>query len=255
MIFKKPILCLALCLNCLVQLAGIVPANSASNLVAVYPSGASVPERLLRISLEFDRAPEVSIIDRVNLRLDDGSVLRDAFLSQELWSPDRKILTLLFAPARVKSGLIANEEFGRALKPNTNVSFFLDGSFLHRWHVTAGGCKLPDPRQWLVSSPIKSTREDLIVTFDGSVDFQSYALIAIADSQGQRVSGIGNLNQAETRWIFRPTKPWTAGSYHLVIHPRFETPCGDEVGEGFEHLEGQGLGSNRASLNLAVTID
>ncbi|MEL7026957.1 MAG: hypothetical protein AAGO57_06985, partial [Pseudomonadota bacterium] len=86
---------------------------------AIYPSGSTFPENILRVYFYFSGPmAEAEILDNITLSRADGTPVDAAFLSNrfDLWSPDRTRLTLLFDPARVKTGLEANTELGRALE-------------------------------------------------------------------------------------------------------------------------------------------
>ena len=59
-------------------------------------------------------------------------------------------------------------------------------------------------------------------------------MIGVAASDGTRVAGRSALQVGELAWVFLPDKVWTNGDYKLMIHPRLEDACGNEVGEPFE---------------------
>ena len=80
-------------------------------------------------------------------------------------------------------------------------------------------------------------------------------MIAVADAVGNRINGSVLLADGEQRWSFVPDAPWSRGTLQIVVHPRLETPCGDEPGEPFEHAAGQGLGSRRKASNRTFTIN
>src|SRR5262245_64043276 len=76
--------------------AGVAMAAAGTlRVVAVSPSGRTVPENLLRISIRFAAAPEGQILRRLSLATRDGRPLHEPFLDQELWSPDGRVLTVL----------------------------------------------------------------------------------------------------------------------------------------------------------------
>jgi len=210
---------------------------AAPPVVAVTPSGDTVPERLLRITVTF-AAPSAVAAPETALRRDDGSVIGGALLTQPLWSPDRRKLTLLLAPGRVKTGLVAHDTQGWALAAGSGVTLWVQGAPAHHWTVVAGGCQSLAVPAWHIEPPAAGSRAPLAVSLNAAVDGVAVGLIAIAQADGWRVAGAASLTDAERRWAFVPDTAWAAGHYRLVVHPRLETPCGDEAGDLFEHPAG-----------------
>ena len=234
---------------------GVGGAVPFPNVVAVAPSGLTVPERLLRLSVTFVTAPQDEVLPHVALLRQDGSEIQGALLNQELWSPDRQTLTLLLDPGRVKTGLIAHNAAGFALRPGDLVRLQIAGKVEHQWTVTSGGCVVPDLQTWQIKAPQAGTDRPLMVIFTGSIDAQSRDLIAVTTESGNLIKGKAQLINEENVWVFTPTLPWRRGHLKLLVHPRLESPCGDEIGEAFEHAAGKGLGSQRAALSRWFNID
>lgn len=223
-------------------------AGGTPNILAVAPSGSTVPARLLRISVTFATPQADGLASPPELLRADGAVIPGALLDQQLWSPDRRTLTLLLNPGRVKSGLIAHDEAGEVLRPGEIVALRIARRVVHRWTVIAGGCVTPDPASWNLVAPRSGSREPLQLGFPGALDALSRDLIAVADAEDTSVRGSASFADGERRWSFVPAAPWPDGALQIVAHPRLENPCGDEPGEPFEHASGQGLGSSRAAL-------
>lgn len=120
-------------------------ADASPSVVAVYPSGRVLPERVLRLSIIFAAAPGAPGVDAIKLRLSNGAEVEGALLSDRLWSSDRRTLTLLFDPGRVKSGLIAHDVYGGPLSAGQNVALVVGGRRAHEWRVESGGCVPPNP--------------------------------------------------------------------------------------------------------------
>lgn len=223
-------------------LAGLLLALAAAaplpRVLAVAPSGATVPERLLRLSLTFEEPPEGAVFPLVSLRGQDGQAIEGALLDQELWSPDRRTLTLLLDPGRVKTGLLAHEQHGWALPAGQRVALWLGDMPVHRWRVRAGGCTVPDISAWRIEAPAAGGRAPLTLRFPGPIDARGANLIALADASGLRIDGEARLLDGEQAWRFVPAAPWRAGRLRLRVHPSLESPCGDAIGEAFEHPAG-----------------
>jgi hypothetical protein len=214
-----------------------------------------VPERLLRLSVTFVTASQVDVLPQIALLRQDGSEIQGALLDQELWSPDHLTLTLLLDPGRVKTGLMAHNVAGWALRPGDRVRLQIAGKVKHQWTVTSGGCVVPDLQTWQIKAPQAGTDRPLTVIFTGPIDAQSRDLIAVANESGDRIKGKAQLINGENAWVFTPSVPWRREHLKLLVHPRLESPCGDEIGEAFEHAVGQGLGSQRAALSRWFNID
>ncbi|MEM9696282.1 MAG: hypothetical protein AAGA56_27300, partial [Myxococcota bacterium] len=92
-------------------------------VTAIYPRGDSLPENLLRFYVYFSEPmAEGRFLDHLRLEeLPSGRDLTGVFFDNvhELWSADRRRITLLVDPGRVKTGLHAHEMRGRAFHEGT----------------------------------------------------------------------------------------------------------------------------------------
>ena len=200
----------------------------------VYPSGDEIPENLLRCSISFAAPAAPGVLERLVLRAADGALVAQPFLEQELWSPDGKTLTLLLHPGRVKSGLRAHDEAGRALHSGDHVTLLLDGEPLKTWRVGPARMAAPDPRRWSVHAPRTGSRDAVIVTLDAPIDAQAVGYIAVVSAHGEKVQGRATLAPGEGVWRFSPETPWAEGQYRLLMHPRLEDPQGNALRNRFE---------------------
>jgi hypothetical protein len=208
---------------------------AAQAVVAVRPSGRSVPDNLLRLSIVFAEPPQVPLIPRLQLRRDDGTVVDSPFDPQELWSPDGLTLTVLFQPGRVKAGLVAHDTLGRALVAGEHVRLVTAGREIATWDVAPGNSTSPDPVRWKIAPPQVGTRTPLVVTLDKPIDAMGRDFVAVAGPDGRRVPGNATLSEGETRWTLVPRKPWRHGAYAVVVNAELEDSSGNRVGERFEH--------------------
>jgi hypothetical protein len=214
--------------------------------VAVSPSGWTVPENLLRISIRFDAAPEGQVLRRLSLATRDGRPLHEPFLDQELWSPDGRVLSVLLHPGRVKTGLIAYEQLGAILAEGETVQLMLDGQPLWRagWWAratsrgrarTAGGSRRCGPGiaiRW-------------VVRLDGPIDARGAGYVAVVDSRHRCVAGRPELLEGERVWRFTPAKAWSGGLYQLVARGTLEDPAGNRLNSRFERDADQPPGTGR----------
>jgi hypothetical protein len=89
---------------------------STTRVVGIDPGGTEVPRNLLRIYVRFS-APMAEGGAARHVRLESAATsltLPDALLplDPELWDIDRRRLTVLLDPARIKRGLVPHEEAG-----------------------------------------------------------------------------------------------------------------------------------------------
>ena len=236
------------------MLAAAVPQGSAAAPgVRVFPSGGTVPETLLRISIVFPHAPGEAIAERVRLRRTDGSFVPNPFVDPPLWSADRRTVTLLLDPSRQKIGLIDHRAYGFVLQAGARTRLLLGNEVVKSWLVARGGCPPLDPARWRIAAVRAGTRDALVVRFNAPIDALATEYLAVALPDGARARGSAQLAPGERAWTFAPSGAWRRGA-RLAIHPRLEDPCGDEIGEPFEHGPGRGLGSARTTTFVPVPI-
>ena len=209
--------------------------TGGTSFAQVFPSGPILSAHTLRLSVRFTKVPSGEVLPRLALRSESEGLLRDPFVQQELWSPDRKTLTLLFDPGRLKSGIGRHNDLGAPLEGLTGIALLLDNAVLRYWQVDRRPCRPIDPSSWTIQSPRPGTYEPLQISFPEAVDIQSEHLVAIVAAGGRRVKGTEVLTASESVWRFTPVARWTRGDYWISLHSNFENACGDEFGDSFEH--------------------
>lgn len=209
-------------------------AQPAPEVVAVQPSGAEVPANLLRLSVVFAAPIEGEVLPRIALSRADGRLLQEPFLQQELWSPDGKVLTLLFHPGRVKTGLIAREQQGPILSEGEDVVLSFDGRPIKRWHIGPVDGNGPVAAAWKLSRVRPGSREPLVVSLDGPIDGRDAGYLAVVDAGDHLVEGQRRLRDGETTWTFTPDAAWKVGDYRFMVRGTLEDPAGNRLGGHFE---------------------
>lgn len=221
-----------------------VAAALASDPIRISPSGATVPENLLRIELEFDRARDLGSQGvRASLVDEDGEVIEDALLDLTLPSADGRHLTLLMHPGRVKTDVGPNRAVGRALAAGHQVTLVVSCSWSsspsrRTWQVVEPDVDGPAPASWRVTAPAAGGRAPLRVALDAPVDKGGSGLIAVRNARGDRIAGSGRLEEGETLWVFTPVHPWPRGAYDIAVHPDLEDPAGNRTCGAFEASRG-----------------
>ena len=219
-------------------------------VAAVYPSGPSISNHTLRISIRFTAAVWAEVLGHLHLLNEHGIEIQRAFLAKELWSPDRRELTVLFDPARLKVGVGKHDTLGLPLGATSHVQLLLDAIPIKSWAVSSSPCLGITPNQWAHVMPRGGTRDALQITFPEPADHISSQLIAIVDSTGRRVEGQSLLIQHEQQWVFTPTRPWVAGRFRVLLNPAFETPCGDRYQSLFEQTSSAPAALRNAAIEI-----
>ncbi|MEO8777933.1 MAG: hypothetical protein ABI389_04595 [Rhodanobacter sp.] len=227
----------------------------ASAMPTVFPSGTTVPENLLRIEVRLDR-PLDAPLDMRHVALVDaaGKPIVDALLDLPLPSRDGREVTILLHPARIKTGVGANERLGMALHQGEVVTLVINdpqwGSPIRKsWRVTAAIRKPIAPASWKVTTPSSGTRDALQIAFPAALDSAATDLVAVAGPDGERLPGHAALSDGETRWSFVPDQAWTDGQYQIRLHPSLEDPAGNQVCSAFEQVDESSLDC-RESTNI-----
>jgi hypothetical protein len=225
-------------------LAAFASAAGAATLIA--PSGSSIPENLLRISVQFD-APLGGQLDMRHVTLVDasGQTIENALLDIPLTSRDRKRVSILLHPGRIKTGVGPNLAVGPALHEGATVVLLIDDPQLPQplkksWVVGPTLSQNIDVHAWRIQAPQAGTRKPLQLAFSTALDAGSVQMIAVASPTGGRVNGKAILIDGETGWQFTPSAPWRAGTYRIRVHPDLEDPQGNRMCSAFEQIQQSG---------------
>ena len=243
-------------------------ARAPSTVVkAVYPSGAELPENMLRFYIEFS-APmgRAAALEHVRLIDADGNHVVDPFLpvEAEFWTPDRTRFTLFFDPGRVKRGIKPNRDLGRALVPGKRYALVIgerwtDGrgqplksEYRHEFLVSRAIERPLDQAAWRIDPPKHGTREALVVTFPWALDHGLLRRALGVRRGGTDVPGDVAVDAGETRWTFTPRDPWATDNYGLVALTLLEDPAGNRLGRAFEVM--QPMRDERDSIEVPFTV-
>ena len=214
-----------------------------TRIIGVYPSGNRIPENLLKWYLEFSAPMSVGEAYR-RVRLLDAREreVPKAFLvvDEELWDGERRRLTLLFDPGRVKRGIRSNLEMGAPLVAGQRYTLEIDrdwvdgrgaplvAGYQREFTAIPADRKAPDPARWRIVPPPGGTRGALAVSFTEPLDHVlASELIEVVDPSGRRVPGSGRLRGDDAAWQFEPAEAWAGGSYRLLIGPELEDLAGN----------------------------
>jgi hypothetical protein len=247
------------------------PDRMATTEVAdIRPTAAEVPCNLLRLYVWFS-APmsEGSAARHVRLLDEAGEVMVGALLpaEQELWDADRRRLTVLLDPARIKRGLVAHRQAGYPLRSGATFRVEIEEGFRdalgvplrtrgeRRYDVGADERRRVQPEGWNLSVPRRSTVEPLEVAFDRPLD---HALLMrclrVVSPDGRLVEGRTEVGPEERSWRVAPAQPWASGPHLLVVDPILEDLAGNSVSRVFDRDLNRSEDEPRAPRPVTLTF-
>ena len=222
----------------------------STEVVDIRPTATEVPRNLLRFYVRFSsRMSEGQAAKHVRLVDDEGEMMVGALLptEHELWDAERRRLTVLLDPARIKRGLAGHREVGYPLRAGTSFRLVVDEGFLdtrgmplracaeRRYDVGGDARSRVDPDRWTLTVPRRDSLDPLDVVFDRPLDhgLLTRCLRAIGPD-GQVVDGTPTVGAQERSWTFVPRVAWTPGFHQLVVDPVLEDVAGNSVSRVFD---------------------
>lgn len=223
---------------------------ATTEVLAIYPTAAEVPRNLLRFYIWFSAPMSEGYATGHVLLVDGaGNPMTGALLpaGTELWSADRRRLTVLLDPARIKRGLAAHRQVGYPLRCGEPFRVVVDDGFrdalgcpLHsaaerRYAVGADERRRVDPGAWTIRAPSGRTREPLEVTFDRPLDHGLLGrCLRVTGPGGQPVAGLRVPGPEERSWRLIPRHPWAPGTHQLTVDPVLEDLAGNSATRVFD---------------------
>jgi hypothetical protein len=187
-------------------------------------------------------ASHVRLLDAEGAPL-DGALLATEY---ELWDPDRRRLTVLLDPARIKRGLVPHREVGYPLREQASVTLVVDGGFpdasgqplrtgaTRTWQVIGDERRHVTPSSWMLRPGTAGTTEPLTVAFDRPLDHGLAARCLRVIGATGPVAGSSAVGPEERSWTFAPTVPWADAQHRLVVDPVLEDVAGNSVRRVFD---------------------
>ena len=217
-----------------------------TGVVAIYPSADELPVNHLKLYVHFSSPMSEDWAARaVHLRrTDNGEPLDGVFLRMEpeLWDRERRRLTLLLEPGRIKRGLVPNEEAGYPLIEGVPVIVTIDPEFRdaagrplrtgaeRRYEIGPPVRARVNPADWRYRCPATGSTDPLTVEFDRPLD---HALLEhslwVNDASGVALAGQGSVGPDEGSWRFEPQSPWEEGPHLVIVDPRLEDLAGNSL--------------------------
>ena len=207
-----------------------------------------MPRNLLRCYVEFSAPMREAGATHVRLVDADGAPLVGALLATEyeLWDPDRRRLTVLLDPARIKRGLAPHRAVGYPLAEDTSVMLVVDAEFpdasghplragaTRTWKVVGDERRRVMPSSWSLRPGTAGTVEPLEVTFDRPLDHGLVARCLHVVGAAGPVTGSMTIGPEERSWTFTPAAPWLDAPHRLVVDPVLEDVAGNSVQRVFD---------------------
>ena len=237
----------------LIVLAACQNQVDAPLVRAVYPTSNVLPENLLRMYVQFSRPMKmIGNIEKIKLTDEFGTEVSNVFFNnaKELWNREQTQLTLILDPARVKTGLKANEVLGYIIKPNMNYTLIIEGledvyhqkmvtSFQKHISVEKADVTIPETKNWKLAIPKVNSRKSFEVSFLEILDYNSLKQrLIITDNENHPIEGVVSIKKQETQWSFQPKYHWKPGEYMLCVNTRLEDPSGNNLNGLFDHKIG-----------------
>lgn len=210
--------------------------------IRISPEAKVLPANTLRFYIHFPR-PGDTHFDRDQLCLlnEERQVVRAPFLvlSQELWSPDGRRLTVLMEPGRIKRGLGADPTHDPALVVGRTYNLVITAlgqTARHTFRVSDPVLEAVDETDWRLISPTVGSLDPVVVHFDRVMDAALCAdEIGVLSHFGNFVQTRVSLAPEGTAAQIIPSDPWSTGEHLLVVSERLEDVCGNRLGEALDH--------------------
>lgn len=217
----------------------------------IYPSGELLPENVLRFYIHFSKPmkPHVAF-NYIKLIDATGNVDDAAFMQfkQELWSEDRKRLTLLMGPGRIKRDVSTNLRLGPALRKDQQYTLLVEAGWtaangdqpLARYEksfrVTDALRQLPAVNLWEITAPALGGNSALTIRFDRPFDHQLLQTdIKLVTESGLNIPGSIEIGNHETEWNFKPDDNWADERIHIVVDSELEDVAGNNFKDLLDH--------------------
>jgi hypothetical protein len=223
---------------------------ATTEVVDIHPTAIDVPRNLLRFYVTFS-APmsdgyardHVRLLDEAGLQIPAGLLPSEA----ELWDSDRRRLTLLLDPARIKRGLAPHRQAGYPLQTGKSFRLSIGAGFRDAsgtplragaercYRVGEDERRHVDPAGWVLGVPPSRSVEPLEVTFDRPLDRGLLGrCLSVVGPDGRPVVGRTQIGVEERTWRLVPHTSWASGSHQLVIDPVLEDLAGNSVSRVFD---------------------
>jgi hypothetical protein len=244
--------------------------SATTEVLEIYPTASEVPPNLLRFYVWFSAPMSVGeAAAHVRLVDETGGVMAGALfpIDHELWDGERRRLTVLLDPARIKRGLVGHRQSGYPLSPGMSCRLEVDDAFRdargtalrnraqRRYEVGAEERRRVEPEDWVLTTPTRGTLDPLSLEFDRPLDHGLLTrCLHVVGPGGRAVDGSRTIGPEERSWRLTPREPWTAESHQLVVDPVLEDLAGNSVSRVFDRDTHRTEEAPREARSVTVTF-
>jgi len=226
-------------------------ARPVTSVLDIRPTAEAIPRNALRLYVHFSGPMSEGWSGRALRIVDEtsGDVLEGALLAMEpeLWDPERRRLTVLLDPGRIKRGLRPHQELGYPLHQGRTVVVVVDDAFRdasgrrltapasRRYRVGPAVRRRVDPARWGWRWPDGPT-DPIRVAFDRPLDHALlHRCIRVLAADGAPVPCLVGVAPGERSVSIRPGGRWEPGApYRVAIDPRLEDLAGNSLQRVFD---------------------
>ena len=220
------------------------------DIVAIYPSGDSIPANLLKMYIVFTKPmAEGHAMEYIEVTKNKNTVVPEAFLDlePELWNKDRTMLTVWLDPGRIKRDLQPNKKLGPPIEPGNRYIITVnqgwedaDGLLLRAssrmdFIAVERDEESPDPAKWTIDAPPARSYLPLVVDMLEPMDYGVLKdAVRLLDFKGNPADVQTLIGPGESLLTFLPNKRWRSGYYTLEIESRLEDLAGNNLERLFD---------------------
>lgn len=220
--------------------------------VTIHPKSPVWPENILRFHLAFEFPMDTEFALRfVDLFRASGERVHGAFvdLPNGLWTTDQKVLTILFHPGRVKRGLRANIDLGRAIQEGERLAIRVSGGMRDAYgnrlgkdvwfEFTTGPAVLTSFEKIQMTYRVNGNDQETAIRIpsDRPIDWLSARSSLFArDANGAEVPVL--VEDDTVGLLLRPESAWPHGTIYVSAGEKLEDSCGNRQTVPFEINQG-----------------
>lgn len=220
-----------------------------NRVVDLFPQSEQLPSNVLRFYVHFANPVDFqNPHNYIRIENSESEIVSGPFVEMEegLWSSDRRRLTLLIHPGRIKRNVGPNMTIGEVFKEGesyrlvVSAKWNLEEDYTKTFKIVDAVRTTIDVDAWTVRAPAYGTLADLAIGTRKLLDKAlSERLVSIINEDENIVEGQFLYDSEKSTLSFTPAKKWPTGTYWINVDPRLEDVCGNTPLSVFD-VEGEG---------------